>query len=110
MNTHWVMLVKIEHWIAANVLQGWLQAECIPVLIQRQYLQGASGEIPFADAALELWVPAIKLTQAQQLLVQYEQQLQSSGPDWSCTGCTEHNDAHFEVCWHCGTPNYDNQT
>ena len=27
-----------------------------------------------------------------------------SAPGWTCTGCSEENDASFELCWHCGDP------
>lgn len=110
MTDDWQLLTKIDHPLAASLLAGWLQAECIPIQLQRSLLQGALGDIPFLEAAVEIWVPAIKFSQASQLLLQYQHQQNSIGPDWLCGQCDETNDAHFEVCWHCGTPQYDSET
>ncbi|WP_440055383.1 putative signal transducing protein [Pseudoalteromonas sp. T1lg65] len=102
---NWVLLFQAENPLEAHLVKGLLEREKIAVRLQGEALQGALGEIPFEQAAISIMVYAIKLPEAKQILVNYQQMKHQSQycNDWYCDQCGEANGPAFEVCWQCGT-------
>lgn len=96
-----------ENTFLVNNVKNLLEAQNIPVFIKNEFAQGAVGEISAFDSWPEVWIvndsdydKAIEIVELSQEKNQSE--------EWSCTLCSEKNDASFEVCWNC--QNINNQT
>lgn len=89
-------IVLAHHW--ANVLR----AAGIPCEVRNTALVGAMGEIPFLEAAPQLWVHhTLDLTRARIVLDELREP--PSGTPWDCTACGEAIEPQFGACWKCGT-------
>ncbi len=102
---HWVKLCAISGFVEAHLLKGQLEQANIQVRLQGEHLSGAIGEIPAEQAAIKLFVYAIKLPEAQEILVNYNKSRHRSAAelsDWLCNHCAELNGPAFEYCWQCG--------
>lgn len=94
-------LLDFQDILTATRFKDILESNGIACLIKNYYLVGASGMLPPAECALQLWI----LDDAQYLtaltLIEQNQQPVSSGKSWKCTKCGELNEAQFGVCWKC---------
>lgn len=88
-------LLMAQHW--ANVLR----AAGIACELRNTALAGAIGDIPFLDAAPQVWVAAAEAARARQLLD--EAARPPAGVAWSCARCGEVSEPQFGSCWNCGT-------
>ena len=70
----WCEVFNSDNVIEAHLIKGLLEQANIDVLLKGEALQGALGEIPLDQAKVSVWVYKIKLHQAQELLVNYQQQ------------------------------------
>lgn len=61
-----------------------------------------AGEIPFADARLEVWVPDAQQPAAAELLDEID--AAGEGDPRRCPACDEENPPAFELCWNCRAP------
>jgi hypothetical protein len=85
-----------EAWLAHSaLLREGLTAE-----IRGEARAPLAGEIPFADARVEVWVIAAQLDAAAELLAEVDRT--AEGPARKCAACGEDNPPAFEVCWNCG--------
>ncbi|PCK31534.1 DUF2007 domain-containing protein [Pseudoalteromonas piscicida] len=101
----WVELCSIGDFVEAHLIKGLLEQANIQVRLQGEHLSGAIGEIPSEQAAIKLLVYAIKLPEAEELLVNYNQSRRHSATnhrDWLCSHCAELNGPAFDFCWQCG--------
>ena len=96
----WCEVFTSDNVIEAHLVKGLLEQANIDVLLKGEALQGALGEIPLDQAKVSVWVYKIKLRQAQELLVNYQQQEKST--EWQCPECDEFNGPAFQACWQCG--------
>lgn len=87
--------------IEAHHHANLLRAAGIPAEVRNTFLSGAVGDIPFGEAAPQVWIDAAQdegvarqvLRQASERPVQ---------PDWSCPDCGEWIEGQFGQCWRCG--------
>lgn len=87
--------VTAHHW--ANVLR----AAGIHCELRNTAASGAIGEIPFLEAAPQLWVrDELEASRARLLLD--EVQRPSEGSPWHCQRCGEWLEPQFGACWRCG--------
>lgn len=65
------------------------------------------GDLPTDALEVEVFVSADDATRAVEILAEFERE-HRDGLDltnaWTCSGCGEHNDSTFEVCWQCQKP------
>jgi hypothetical protein len=88
-------LITACHW--ANLLQ----AAGIRCEVRNTALTGALGDIPFLEAAPQLWVfNDLELEQAELLLNELERS--TPADDWQCANCGERCEGQFFSCWRCG--------
>ncbi|GEK11073.1 MULTISPECIES: DUF2007 domain-containing protein [Pseudoalteromonas] len=102
----WQQVYSTTDFVEAHLLKGMLEQANIQVRLQGEHLSGAMGEIPLEQAAIKLLVYAIKLPEAEKLLVNYNKLRRHSAvkqADWQCHHCTEINGPAFEYCWQCGS-------
>lgn len=59
-----------------------------------------AGEIPFADARVEVWVIAAQAEAAESLLAEID--ATAEGEPRPCARCGEENPPAFDLCWKCG--------
>lgn len=89
-------VVQVTH--IKNVLESaGLQAE-----LRNHRLLGGVGEIPFLETWPELWVAALDVDRARELIEEAVHGDASGHSPWSCVGCGEHVEGQFAVCWQCG--------
>jgi hypothetical protein len=82
------------------IAQIWVDALAdrgIAATVQRYFASSIAGDIPPDQAWPEIWVS--DAAQANAALQIIERPTQNS---WHCTGCGEHVEGGFEVCWNCG--------
>lgn len=96
----WCEVFNTDNVIEAHLVKGLLEQAKIGVLLKGEALQGALGEIPLDQAKVSVWVYQIKLRQAQQILLNYQQQEKDT--EWRCPECSEFNGPAFQSCWQCG--------
>lgn len=99
----WCQVFSTNNYVEAHIVEGLFQQAGIQVQLKGAELQGALGELPFEQTQLSLWVYQIKLRQAEQILVNYQQQTKTTV--WFCNHCGEENGPAFEYCWQCGRQN-----
>lgn len=68
--------------------------------VRGQQRASLAGEIPFADARIELWVASAQVDAAEALLADID--VASQGPSKVCARCSEECPSTFELCWRCG--------
>ena len=100
MSFKWVLAFDAEHSVEANIVKGMLEHAGIQCLLKGEALQGALGEIPFAETSVSVWVYDIKLPAAQEILLEYRQS-KTSAAKWQCQFCQQWNPASFDLCWSC---------
>ncbi|CCQ09485.1 hypothetical protein PALB_3260 [Pseudoalteromonas luteoviolacea B = ATCC 29581] len=96
----WQCVYVAEHSVEAHIICGLLSQAGIQTQLTGAALYGAMGEIPFTELQIRILVYAIKLPRAQQILLNYHQQLQTH---WHCPSCQEENGPAFDYCWSCET-------
>jgi len=96
----WCEAFSTDNFIEAHLVKGLLEQAGLNVLIKGEALQGALGEIPIDQAHITLCVYSIKLRQAQQILVNYQNEQKYT--EWLCPACKELNGPAFQSCWQCG--------
>jgi hypothetical protein len=68
-----------------------------------KYLPGFRPEVPMADSAPELWIPAdLRLAEALQIKADFQSSASVVGQDWQCQKCGEVSEPQFTSCWKCG--------
>jgi len=97
----WCCVFSTDNVIEAHLVNGLLQQARIVTKLQGEVLSASLGELPFANSAIKILVPAIKLPLGEEILVNYHQS--KSNEDWQCPNCNEQNGAAFQSCWHCGS-------
>lgn len=96
----WQRVYEAANMFEAALVQGLLQRSAILVRLSGEYLAGAVGELPLTDVGVQLWVPQQHFSDAQRIITQYLQQLQTEPAQWQC-GCGEVNYQSFDMCWAC---------
>ena len=84
-------------------LKNLLRDAGIDSLVKNEFSGGAVGDLAPFDTWPELWVNDSDFARAQSVLQGIEQA--GEGAPWYCSGCGEHNEASFEICWSCGRGN-----
>ena len=64
------------------------------------------GDLTAGVLAVEVWVPADRLSEAQGLIKDHLEEGKASansvaGEEWTCATCGESNEGGFELCWKC---------
>ncbi|HEU4621862.1 MAG TPA: DUF2007 domain-containing protein [Burkholderiaceae bacterium] len=88
-------LVTAHHWV--NVLRS----AGIRCELRNTALAGALGEIPFLEAAPQLWVNDV-FDEHRARLVLDDVQRAVTGAAWRCAKCAETLEPQFGTCWRCG--------
>lgn len=104
-NRQMMKLHTFAFWEAplAGLFKHLLGTEGVDCVIKNELLQGAVGELPFADCSPELWLLDDETyPRAKRLLDGWLTPPENTGEQWFCPGCGEEVEAHFEVCWKCG--------
>jgi hypothetical protein len=99
-----VLLERVTDSIEAFSLVHFLSAQGFPVHLTERPLKLALGEIPFLEAASELYLDdPSRLEEARALIGRYRSgYLGVRGTAWTCAGCGEHHEPQFGACWRCG--------
>ena len=99
-----VLLERVTGSIEAFSLVHFLSAQGFPVRLHERPLKLALGEIPFLEAASELYLEdPSRLDEARALIARYRSgYLGVRGTAWTCPGCGEHHEPQFGACWRCG--------
>lgn len=86
----------------AHIVAGHLASHGIRVRIFNANASGAMGELPFDDAAPQLWVEdARDESRAREAIEAFH--AKAAGPTRRCPSCGEDNPPAFDLCWSCGT-------
>jgi hypothetical protein len=99
-----VLLASLTDSIEAFALVHFLDAQGLPVILRERPLKIALGEIPFVEAAAELYLndPA-RLEEAKRLIERYRAGYAGTfGRSWTCSACGETHEPQFGACWRCG--------
>jgi len=89
-----------ENNFLVNNVKNLIEAQGIEVFVKNEYAQGAIGEISAFDSWPELWL--VNGSDFDRAMKVVNSPLESEGAaEWQCGGCSEKNDASFEVCWKC---------
>lgn len=93
-------LTQAPNLLLATLWANALTAAGIEASVQRQYLSGASGELPIDQCLPEVW---IKNSNQEHLAREFLFHLQNVPQhEWQCR-CGELVSGGFEECWNCGT-------
>ncbi|MDP2311332.1 MAG: zinc ribbon domain-containing protein [Pseudomonadota bacterium] len=84
------------HLVNTELMRGGVASE-----VRGESRAPLAGEIPFADARVEVWVVSEQLLLATTLLAEVD--AAGEGPPHTCPKCGEENPPAFELCWRCGT-------
>ena len=98
---NWVRLRSCRSLPEAHLVNTELMRAGIQSEVRGEARAPLAGEIPFADARVEVWVVSDGLVSANSLLAEIE--AASEGPARTCRKCGEENPPAFELCWCCGT-------
>jgi hypothetical protein len=91
--------MQAPNLVLATLWVDWLEADGIAASVQREYLRGASGELPPDQCLPEIWIDDPRQeTQALELLNVLRRTPQRR---WACA-CGELVEGGFEQCWNCG--------
>ena len=96
------LLLRAHDFVSAHHCANVLRAAGIACQVRNTALTGALGEIPFLDAAPQIWVAERDYTLARTLLD--EAGRAAVGPAWRCERCGEQLEPQFAHCWSCGAP------
>jgi hypothetical protein len=100
-----IELYQAQDRVEAQMLKDFLLQQGVETVILHDLLSGAAGGVP-ANIFPTLYVLEQQdLKRARELTEQFLSQSPSKGEPWVCEVCGERNDAGFEVCWNCATPN-----
>jgi len=81
-----------------------LQHAGIDLTLKNEYAAGASGDLPFLNTWLEVWV--VNDEDYDQAAKTLDTALNNINMhEWSCSNCNESNAASFEICWKCQQEN-----
>lgn len=86
----------------ATLLCDALKREGIEVQLRGEHRASIAGELPMADAEVELWVPAADEARARAVLA--ASRTTNTSDSVSCEGCGELSPRNFELCWSCQRP------
>jgi len=100
-----VLLERFINSVQAFSVVHFLSAEGVPVTLKERPLKLALGEIPFLEAASELYLDdPSRLEEARSLIQRYRSgYLGVRGTAWTCPTCGEQHEPQFGACWRCGT-------
>ena len=103
---HAVLLERFTNSVQAFSLVHFLSAQGLPVTLRDRPLRLALGEIPFLEAASELYLEdPDRLDEARALIARFRSGfLGVRGAAWTCPTCGESHEPQFAECWRCGTP------
>ncbi|KNC68069.1 DUF2007 domain-containing protein [Pseudoalteromonas ardens] len=96
----WTCVYRTDNPLEAHIVLGLLAQARLKTHVEGEALAAALGEMPFAHNTIKIFVCAIKVPEAEEILVNYQQTNLSE--DWQCSSCSEHNGSGFQYCWHCG--------
>lgn len=99
-----ILLDRVTDAVEAFALLHFLDAQGIPVHLRERPLAMALGEIPFAEAAAELYLDDPELLdEARRLIERYRSGYAGTfGRPWTCHTCGETHEPQFGACWRCG--------
>ena len=99
-----ILLERMTDPIQAFSLLHFLISQGVPVRLDERPLKLALGEIPFLEAASELYLEdPDRLEEARTLIARYRSgYLGVRGEAWTCSGCGEQHEPQFGACWRCG--------
>lgn len=86
--------------IMPGFIQEVLENAGIPCTQRNYFLNGAMGELPFAETWPSIWVEA-QYEQAALELIRVTLDNPAIG-SWICNQCGETLEAQFQQCWRCG--------
>jgi hypothetical protein len=93
----------------ATLLLHALEADGIPAERVGGSLSNTFGELGADALQVEVWVPKNRLADGRKCIDAYYARRTEPGEPttsiapWTCPGCSEENDAGFELCWSCQT-------
>ncbi|WP_448547877.1 putative signal transducing protein [Thalassotalea fusca] len=96
------MIYTHENRLMTHNIKNLLEAKGIEVTIKNDFLQGAVGELSAFDAWSEVWVVNEAQFDHAESIIKEGLSEQYHG-SWTCSHCSESNEASFEVCWNCQT-------
>jgi len=98
------LLERVTNPVDAFALYHYLSAHGLPVRLWERPLRTALGEIPFLEAAAELYLEdGSRLEEARGLIARYRSGQEGvRGAVWTCPQCGETHDPEFGACWNCG--------
>ncbi|QTL33792.1 MULTISPECIES: DUF2007 domain-containing protein [Pseudoalteromonas] len=96
----WTCVYRTDNPLEAHIVLGLLAQARLKTHVEGEALAAALGEMPFSQNTIKIFVCAIKVPEAEEILVNYQQTNLSE--DWQCHSCAEHNGSGFQYCWHCG--------
>jgi hypothetical protein len=89
--------------IEINHVKNLFEAAGIRCTLRNALLTGIAGEIPFDQAAAQLWVlDDSQLWLAEEVLTDWRRARFTAGPAWTCAECGEWLEGQFSQCWQCG--------
>jgi hypothetical protein len=99
-----ILLDRLTSPVDAFALYHYLAAHGLPVRLWERPLRTALGEIPFLEAAAELYLEdAARLDEARRLMRRYRRGPEGvRGALWTCPQCGETHEPEFGACWQCG--------
>src|SRR5262245_28083759 len=91
------LLERVTSPVEAFALYHYLSSHGLPVRLWERPLRAALGEIPFLEAATELYLEdAARLEEARDLIHRYREGREGvRGAVWTCPGCGETHDPEF---------------
>ena len=93
-------LTQAPNLLLATLWADALTADGIEANVQRQFLSGATGELPPDQCLPEVWIKhASQEPRAREMLLHLQNVPQHQ---WVCQ-CGERVSGGFEECWSCGT-------
>lgn len=96
----WVRLRTCRTLPEAHLVNTELMRAGILSEVRGEARAPLAGEIPFADARIEVWVGADHVLSATTLLAEIDDA--AKGDPHVCPKCGEENPPAFELCWRCG--------
>lgn len=94
------LLLCAHDFVGAHHCANVLRAAGIACQVRNTALTGALGEIPFLDAAPQIWVAERDWPLARDVLAEAGQP--AAGTSWRCERCGEELEPQFATCWSCG--------
>jgi hypothetical protein len=100
----------VEVYSAANhqeaeLIVAMLQDVGIEARVVGNHLQNAVGDLPAVSIAPRVWVHRECYDKARKLIERQQdfQDSELSSLQWTCSKCSELNEAAFLMCWNCQT-------